>query len=194
MIAGALPRSEVVAPLGRAGSVSVGSAGLRIVVILRVGRVVLLGHAHDLADLQGAALEGRIASDVVDGNRVGTLGGIGREGTLVDVAEERACDDERTVGGGVQRRYAGPEPRSVMRMAARCRDPLMLNVPALSRMTLEVASLVALVAAVLMAFWMAVVSSPPLGESVAAMVVRFGMPPLYVTPGCHGVARSDGSV
>jgi hypothetical protein len=39
----------------------------------------------------------------------------------------------------------------------------------------------------------AFVSSLPLGDSVAQTVVRFGMPPLYVTPGCQIVVRMDGS-
>ena len=53
----------------------------------------------------------------------------------------------------------------------------------------------------LIAFWMAVVSSPPLGESVVQIVVRVGIPsgpsgspswPSERIPGFHCVVRSDG--
>src|ERR1700756_5335876 len=83
------------------------------------------------------------------------------------------------------RREPGPDPLSVQfvfdKLSPRA---LILKLPAVSWTTASRGQ-------PLSASWMLAVSSrsPPLGEMVLYIVVRLGMPPLYVTPGCQVVTR-----
>lgn len=64
---------------------------------------------------------------------------------------------------------------------------LTLKVPALNRTTCPAGQLSSLA-------WIAAESSFPLGEIVAHVVIRFGMPPTDIRPGFQGNARSEGRI
>src|SRR5271169_4083168 len=77
-----------------------------------------------------------------------------------------------------------PEPRSVIGLCIN-KKLFTVNVPGLSMTTW-------LEGQVFNLAWIAAESSPPLGERVAQMAVRLGIPPLDIIPGFQGKFLSDG--
>src|ERR1700730_12064080 len=79
-----------------------------------------------------------------------------------------------------------PEPRRVMELCIHS-QLFTMNVPALSFRTCPEGQLSSCA-------WIATESSPPLGESVAQIVVRLGIPPFDIIPGFHAKFLSGGMI